>query len=167
MTVGMPIFLQWLFRGNLTCSDSVVIQYMAVGMLVFFTMAFSLKYHIVHLWFHSGSFHLYWCQHSHSTVFLRSDATAAIFFSLLVFLRLLFGGSVHFFRESADINDGWIKYAQAFIQDGSRMIVVWGLGACSPRKSLISYTFQITSDAIWDKISEHFDDTYLGSVTCK
>ena len=37
----------------------------------------------------------------------------------------------------------------------------------SPRKILNLYTSQIASDAIWDKISEHFDDTYLCSVTCK
>ena len=49
-----------------------------------------------------------------------------LFFSLLVFLWLLFGGSVYFFGKSADINDGWIKYAQGFIQDfelgGNRMV---------------------------------------------
>ena len=49
-------------------------------------------------------------------------------------------GSVYFFGKSADINDGWIKYAQGFIQDfelgaggkqgGSRMIVVCETHAC-------------------------------------
>ena len=49
-------------------------------------------------------------------------------------------------------------------QDGSRMIVVcethaWllgGSGGMSPRKILNLNTSQIASDAIWDKISEHF-----------
>ena len=30
----------------------------------------------------------------------------------------------------------------------------------SSRKILNLYTSQIASDTIWDKISEHFDDTY-------
>ena len=56
-------------------------------------------------------------------------------------------------------------------QDGSRMIVVCETHACllggsggmppPPRKILNLYTSQIASDAIWDKISEHFDDTHL------
>ena len=60
-------------------------------------------------------------------------------------------------------------------QDGSRMIVVCEMCACllggsggmPPRKILNLYTSQIASDVIWDKISKHFDDTYLHSVTCK
>ena len=36
-----------------------------------------------------------------------------LFFSLLVFLRLLFEGGVYFFGKLADINDGWIRYVQA------------------------------------------------------
>ena len=65
-------------------------------------------------------------------------------------------------------------------QDGSRMIVVWetpacllqegegGSGVCPPPRKILNLdTSQIASDAIWDKISEHFDDTYLRSVTCK
>ena len=73
---------------------------------------------------------------------------------------------------------------QGFIQDfdlggggekiGSRMIVVCethacllgGSGGMFPRKINL-YLPQIASDAVWDKISEHFDDTYLCSVTCK
>ena len=56
-------------------------------------------------------------------------------------------------------------------QDGSRMIVVCETHACllggsgdmppPPSKIFNLYTSQIASDAIWDKISEHFDDTYL------
>ena len=73
-------------------------------------------------------------------------------------------------------------YFQGFIQDFelgggeqdvSRMIVVcemhaWGSGKHAPRsppplprKILNLYTSQIASDPIWDKISEHFDDTYV------
>ena len=55
------------------------------------------------------------------------------------------------------------------------MIVVCETHACllggsvgmPPQEILNLYTSQIASDAIWDKISEHFDDTYLRSVTCK
>ena len=60
-------------------------------------------------------------------------------------------------------------------EDGSRMIVVCetrafllGGSACPPRKIFEFTSSQIASDAIWDKISkQHFDDTYLCSVTCK
>ena len=34
-----------------------------------------------------------------------------------------------------------------------------GSGGMPPRKILNLYTSQITSDTIWDKISEYFDDT--------
>ena len=54
-------------------------------------------------------------------------------------------------------------------QDGSRFIVLCethacllgGVGGMSLRKILNLHTSQIASDAIWDKISEHFDDTCL------
>ena len=42
-----------------------------------------------------------------------------------------------------------------------------GSGGIAPpptRKILKLYT---SSDAIWDKICKHFDDTYLCPVTCK
>ena len=40
-----------------------------------------------------------------------------------------------------------------------------GSGGIPPSgKFLTLYTSQITSDAIWDKIYKHFDDTYLCSV---
>ena len=52
-------------------------------------------------------------------------------------------------------------------QDGSRMIVVCEMHGCLLGKVLNLYTSQIASDAIWNKISKHFDDTYLRSVTCK
>ena len=53
MTEGMPIFYNgsfveishMVFRSN----SFHLNRYMAVGMLIFFTMAFSLKYHIVRL----------------------------------------------------------------------------------------------------------------------
>ena len=57
------------------------------------------------------------------------------------------------------------------------MIVVCEMHACILRGSggmpppflevLNLCTSQIASDAIWDKISKHFDDIYLRSVTCK
>ena len=36
-----------------------------------------------------------------------------IFISLLVSVWLLFEGAIYFFGKSADINDGWIRYARA------------------------------------------------------
>ena len=42
------------------------------------------------------------------TVFLRSDA-AADFFSLLAFVRLLFEGSVYFFRKPTYINNDKLR----------------------------------------------------------
>ena len=39
-----------------------------------------------------------------------------------------------------------------------------GSGGMLPQEN---FEFIYLSDAIWDKISEHFDDTYLCSVTCK
>ena len=44
------------------------------------------------------------------------DQTLQLLFLLLVFLRLLFEGSVYFFGKAADINDGWIRYVQAIQQ---------------------------------------------------
>ena len=35
------------------------------------------------------------------------------FFSLPIFVRLLFEGSVYFFGKSADTNNGWIRYVRA------------------------------------------------------
>ena len=61
-------------------------------------------------------------------------------------------------------------------QDGSRMIVacetraclLGGSGGISPPGKFEFASSQIASDAISDKISkQHFDDTYLCSVTCK
>ena len=61
-------------------------------------------------------------------------------------------------------------------QDGSRVIVVCetracllgGSGGMPPRENFEFTSSQIASDAIWDKISkQHFDDTYIRSVTCK
>ena len=60
-------------------------------------------------------------------------------------------------------------------QDGSRFIVLCethahllgGVGGMSLRKILNLHTSQIASDTICDKISKHFDDTCLRSVTCK
>ena len=42
-------------------------------------------------------------------VFRQSNATATIFLSLHISMRLLFEGSVYFFGKPADI-DGWIRY---------------------------------------------------------
>ena len=53
---------------------------------------------------------------------------------------------------------------QGFIQD---FALGGGGEQDGSRKILNLYTSQIASDAIWDEISEHFDDTYLRSVTCK
>ena len=36
-----------------------------------------------------------------------------------------------------------------------------GSGGMLRRKTFNLYTSQIAFDAIWDKISEHFDDTYV------
>ena len=52
---------------------------------------------------------LYICWCDWHTVFLQSDATAALF-SLLIFLRLLFKGGIYFFRKPTVIRDGWIGY---------------------------------------------------------
>ena len=40
-----------------------------------------------------------------STVFLRSDATATIFFSLFILVQLLFKGLVYFVEKPAGSND--------------------------------------------------------------
>ena len=76
-----------------------------------------------------------------------------------------------------------ITHDQGFIQDfemgekqdSSMTIVTYemcpcllgGSGAMPPRKIFQFTSSQIVSDTIWDKISKHFDDTYLCSVTCK
>ena len=60
-------------------------------------------------------------------------------------------------------------------EDGSRMIVacemlayLLGGSGDMPHQEIFEFTSsQIASDAIWDKISKHLDDTYLCSVTCK
>ena len=54
-------------------------------------------------------------------------------------------------------------------QDGSRMIVACETHACllgesggmPPQENFEFTSSQIASDAIWDKISKHFDDTYV------
>ena len=61
-------------------------------------------------------------------------------------------------------------------QDGSRMIVACETHACllrgsggmpSPQENFEFTSSQIASDTIYDKMSkQHFDDTYLCSVTC-
>ena len=43
------------------------------------------------------------------TVFLRSDATATIYFAAR-FVQLLFEGGIYFFGKPGDINNGWIGY---------------------------------------------------------
>ena len=48
----------------------------------------------------------------HEYRFLQSDATATIFL-LLIFVRLLFEGGIHFLEKPVDISDGWIRYVQA------------------------------------------------------
>ena len=65
--------------------------------------------------------------------------------------------------------------------DGSRVIVacestlthakcvclLGGSGGMPPQENFEFRSSQIASDAIWDKLSKHFDDTYLCPVTCK
>lgn len=41
-----------------------------------------------------------------------SDAAATIFFLLLVFVWLLFKGSICFFEKPADTNNGWTRYVR-------------------------------------------------------
>ena len=47
-----------------------------------------------------------------STLFLRSDAKAILFFSTPVFVWLPFEGSVYFFGTPKDINYSWIRYVR-------------------------------------------------------
>ena len=43
------------------------------------------------------------------TIFLRSDATATIYFAAR-FVQLLFEVGIYFFGNPGDINDGWLRY---------------------------------------------------------
>ena len=43
-----------------------------------------------------------------NTVFLRSEAVAAIYFTAR-FVRLLFEGGIYFFGKPGDINNSWIR----------------------------------------------------------
>ena len=62
-------------------------------------------------------------------------------------------------------------------QDSNMAIVMYEMRLCLlggsggmpplPRKIFEFTSSQIASDAIWGKISEHFDDAHLCSVTCK
>ena len=63
-----------------------------------------------------------------TTVFLRSDAAATIYFAAH-FVRLLFEGGVYFFGKPQDINDGWIRYI--------RVRRWWLLDAVSSMRSLL------------------------------
>ena len=53
-------------------------------------------------------FFLSYTQEKRYTVFLRSDATATMYFAAC-FVRLLIEGGIYFFGKPGDINDGWIS----------------------------------------------------------
>ena len=121
MTEGMPIFLQWLFCGNLTYSDSVVIHFTWIDTWLWgcwYFLQWLFRWNITQCVCDSIVVRFTCTDASIRTMPYFFDQTPwLLFFSLLVFLWLLFGGSVYFFGKSVGINDGWIKYAQAFIQD--------------------------------------------------